>query len=198
MSARYDRERIHRLFLEEKGDVRAVLRHPDTPRQPRTVAKYAQEGDWYADLSSNTGDSPVIDFDMASPAQSASINEPVANSAAKSDMKQTSDVAEDNDVERLRRIRSVLYQFLVPGTWEGLDMLELRPKTYTEAVKCYMDVDSRIDEKKGKGTSSVLDRWEKIVLRCLPSPKVVEKEVEDESITDRDGMLFGNGTSIDQ
>ena len=84
---------------------------------------------------------------------------------------------EDDDVERLKRIRSVLYQFLVPEPSEELDVLELRPKTYTEAVKCYLEVDSRINEKRGKRSSPRLGRWEDIVLRCLSSPEVIKGEV---------------------
>lgn len=88
---------------------------------------------------------------------------------------------EDDDIERLKRIRSVLYQFLVPGTAEGLDMLELRPKTYTEAVKCYLEVDLRINEKKGEGSSPGLGRWEEIVLRCSSPSGVARREVENRS-----------------
>jgi hypothetical protein len=79
-------------------------------------------------------------------------------------------VDREEDVERLERIRAVLYQFLVPGTG-NLDALELRPKTYTEAVKSYLEVDSRIDEKKGKGQSSGLNEWKEMILRCLSLPE---------------------------
>jgi len=110
---------------------------------------------------------------------------------------------EDDDVGRLERIRSVLYQFLVPGTSEELDALELRPKTYTEAVKCYLEVDLRIDEKKGEQTSSGLGRWEEIVRRCLSSPEVMGKEVRDRSpsmlgLADGNETAFGDARPADE
>ena len=110
---------------------------------------------------------------------------------------------EDDDVGRLERIRSVLYQFLVPGASEELDVLELKPKTYTEAVKCYLEVDSRIDEKKGKRPDSGLGRWEEIVRRCSCSPEVVRKEVGNRSphtrgLTDRDEAAFSDARSADE
>ena len=104
------------------------------------------------------------------------------------------------DVERLERIRSVLYQFLVPGASEELDALELRPKTYTEAVKCYLEVDSRIDEKRGEGPDSGLGRWAEIVRRCSSSPEVMGREAGDRSprtlgLTDSDEAAFSDAKS---
>ena len=161
MTTRYDREKIHRLFLEEKGNIQAVSLHPDTPSS-RTIARYAQEGNWYAELSDRSDNRSIR-------SKSAKLTKPTKSFR---DFDDFDDSDDEDDIEKLERILSVLYQFLVPGTLEGLDMLELKPKTYTEAVKCYLEVDLRIDGKKGKHTDSGLDRWEDIVRRCLPSPSV--------------------------
>jgi hypothetical protein len=161
VATKYDREKIHRLFLNEKGNVQAVSLHPDTPSS-RTIARYAQEGNWHAELSDRSDN-------RSTPSKSAKLTKPTKSS---DDFCGFDDSEDKDDIERLERILSVLYQFLVPGTLEGLDMLELKPKTYAEAVKCYLEVDSRIDGKKGKHTDSGLDRWEDIVRRCLPSPSM--------------------------
>jgi len=155
MAIRYDRERMHKLFLEEKGDIRAVLSHPDTPKSPWTIAKYAQEGGWYKELS-EVHPSAKDDLD------SGWDKKPVVESKGS----QVVDEAED-DIKRLERVRSVIYQFLVPGLSGEPDMGELKPKTYTEAVKCYLEVDSRIDEKKGKPSNSPFRSWEEILRRCI-------------------------------
>ena len=167
MTAKYDKERIRELFLKEKGDIQAVSRYSDTPNSLSTIAKYAREGGWYNELLSMDAVRSV-------------------GGAGKGQAKNS----EDSDTERLERIRSVLYQFLVPGTAEGLDMLELRPKTYTEAVKCYLDVDSRIDGKRSKGSNSELGPWGEIVLRCMSSP-----EGKREEETGNQTMADGNEKS---
>jgi len=82
-----------------------------------------------------------------------------------------------DDIRRLERIKQVIYQFLTRGTAEGID--ELKPKTYNEAVKCYLEVDSRIDEKRGKPSASGLPPWEKMLRRYVSSS---ENEEDEEDI----------------
>ena len=48
---RYDRERIHKLFLQTKGDIHAVMRHHNMPKSQQTIKRYAKEGRWYDEFS---------------------------------------------------------------------------------------------------------------------------------------------------
>jgi hypothetical protein len=131
MPKKYNKERIHKLFLETKGDIRLVMGHKGTPRTRRTIDHYAKEEGWYDELSAHC--------------------------------------IQDDDIERLEKVRSVIYQFLIQEPSHSAENLELKPKTYTEAVKCYLDIDTRIDEKKGKSSNIESNSWEDIIKRCMSS-----------------------------
>ncbi len=85
--------------------------------------------------------------------------------------KETNVVIDDDsdDIEKLKQVKNVLYQFLIPNPSGKMEGLELKPKTYSEAVKCYLDIDSRINDKKSKSTNSGFNTWEEIMRRCMSS-----------------------------
>ena len=85
--------------------------------------------------------------------------------------KETNVVMDDDsdDIEKLKQVKNVLYQFLIPNPSGKMEGLELKPKTYGEAVKCYLDIDSRINDKKNKSSTSEFNAWEEIMRRCMSS-----------------------------
>jgi hypothetical protein len=76
---------------------------------------------------------------------------------------------DSDDIEKLKKVKNVIYQFLIPNPPGKLEGLELKPKTYGEAVKCYLDIDSRINDKKNKSSNSGFNVWEDIMRRCMSS-----------------------------
>ena len=76
---------------------------------------------------------------------------------------------DSDDIEKLKKVKNVIYQFLIPNPPDKMEGLELKPKTYGEAVKCYLDIDSRINDKKSKSTNSGFNAWEEIMRRCMSS-----------------------------
>jgi hypothetical protein len=144
MSTIYDKERIHRLFLQKKGNIQAVMRHKNMPKSPRTIKQYAKEGRWYEELYG--------------------VNQ---NEVSKENKDKTVIISTDSDdIKKLEQVKGVIYSFLVPNLSDKMDSLELKPKTYAEAVKCYLEVDSRIDEKSGKPLNPKTNTWEEIMRRC--------------------------------
>lgn len=135
--SKYNKERIHKLFLECCGDISSIMRHKATPRSRKTIRKYAKEGGWYNELPSTTKRN-----------------------------RETIDSKSD-DIEKLENVKSVVYKFLIPETSDELKEFGLRPKTYAEAVKCYLEIDSRIDEKMNKSSSSVCRSWEDIIKHVI-------------------------------
>ena len=148
MPKRYDKDRIYRLFLEFKGNISTVMSHDDTPKSRKTIRKYAKDGGWYKELSSSN-----VNTDNK------------ITKGYKFDKKVLN--ADSDDIEKLEKVRSTLYKFLVSESLENQVNLELKPKTYTEAVKCYLDIDSRIEEKKNKTSGSESKSWEEIIKRCI-------------------------------
>ncbi len=132
MPISYDRERIHRLFLEYKGNVDSIMLHSNMPKSQKTIKRYAKEGGWYDELDGYAGGLGEID-----------------------------------DIAKLKKIRSNIYKFLISGSLGDQDNTELKPKTYTEAVKCYLEVDSRIDEKREDVSSPKSNSWEEIIKKCI-------------------------------
>ena len=144
MSAIYDKERIHRIFLQKKGNIQAMMRHKNMPKSPRTIKQYAKEGRWYEELYR--------------------VNQ---NEVSKENKNETVIINTDSDdIKKLEQVKGVIYNFLVTNSSDKMDGLELKPKTYTEAVKCYLDIDSRIDEKRGKPSNAKTNTWEEIIRRC--------------------------------
>ncbi len=143
MITRYDRERIHRLFLRENGNIRAVMGHRGMPKSPNTIKRYAKEGKWYEELLN----SPRV--------QRVKGN--------KFGIKTEGDNKVTVDIVKLEQIKEIIYEFLMPNPSERVKTLILRPKTFAEAVKCYLEVDSRIDEKKEKVSNSSINKWEEII-----------------------------------
>jgi len=169
MSTIYNKERIHKLFLQMSGDIQAMIRHDNMPKLPRTIKQYAKEGRWYEELSDNTNQNVVTvcedGFSDDAGSKSRALIEKKSEEA-------TIDIDSD-DIKKLEQVKGVIYKFLVPSSSDKsdkMDGLELKPKTYAEAVKCYLDVDSRIDEKKDKSSNSGVNLWEEIIRRCM-SPK---------------------------
>jgi len=77
------------------------------------------------------------------------------------------DVAKPGNHESMRdlkKIRSNIFNYLISHYQDCLADGELK-KTYIEAVKCYLEIDTRIDEKNTRKSGSVLTRWEEIVQR---------------------------------
>ena len=130
----YDKERIHKLFLEYKGNFDSIMLKDNMPKSQKTIRKYAKEGGWYGELN---------DYDGG--------------------------LSESDDIVKLEKIRSNIYKFLVASSLENQDSTELKPKTYTEAVKCYLEVDSRIGERKEKISSPKSSTWEEIIRNCITS-----------------------------
>ena len=147
MWARFDKERIHKLFLEERGNIRAVVNHKSTPKSPNTIRRYAKDGRWHEELPETNHCQKV--------------------SAKKRGNKNRVDIVDDGlkDIDGLEQIKEAIYKFLVLSSPEKNDNTELKPKTYAEAVKCYLDIDSRIEEKKGKSSDSTSSPWEEIIRR---------------------------------
>jgi hypothetical protein len=166
MSTRYDKERIHKLFLKMRGDIQAVIRHDSMPKSPRTIKQYAKEGRWYEELSDNTNQNVVTVCEDGFSDDAGSKSRALIE---EKDKDATIDTDSD-DIKKLEQVKGVIYKFLVPSSSDKMDGLELKPKTYAEAVKCYLDVDSRIDEKKDKSSNSGVNLWEEIIRRCM-SPK---------------------------
>lgn len=133
----YDKKKIHNLFLRYGGDIGAIMKHNNMPVSRKTIRSYAKKGGWYDELSRNN------------------------EKKAKSDV----DNIAFYDIENLEKIRSDLYKYLT-STKRQADT-DLKPKTYSEAIKCYLDIDSRIDEKKSKIIDSESRTWEKIIKRCI-------------------------------
>ena len=130
MPVLYDKEKIHKLFLECNGDFESIMIHKGMPKSRRTIKKYAIEGGWYKELSNNY------------------------------------EVSELDSIIRLEKIRTKIYDFLIEPFIDENEK-ELRPKTYNEAVKCYLEVDSRIDEKRDKISGSGIKSWEDILRDCV-------------------------------
>jgi hypothetical protein len=147
MWARFDKEGIHKLFLEERGNIRAVMNHKGTPKSPNTIRRYAKDGRWHEKLPENNQCKQV--------------------GAKKLGDKNRVDIVDDGlkDIDGLEQIKEAIYKFLVLSSPEKNDNTELKPKTYAEAVKCYLDIDSRIEEKKGKSSDSTSSPWEEIMRR---------------------------------
>jgi hypothetical protein len=147
MWAKFDKERIYKLFLEERGNIQAVMNHKDTPKSPKTIRRYAKDGRWHEKLPENNHCKKV--------------------GAKKLGDKNRVDIVDDGlkDIDGLEQIKEAIYKFLVLSSPEKNDNTELKPKTYAEAVKCYLDIDSRIEEKKGKSSDSTSSPWEEIMRR---------------------------------
>ena len=143
MTTRYDRERIHRLFLKERGNIRAVMGYKGTPKSPNTIRRYAKEGRWHEELLGNLKSEK--------------------GSGNKCKRKNENSNKGMVDISKLEQIKEIIYEFLVPNTSERIKTLILRPKTYSEAIKCYLEVDSRIDEKREKLSNSNFGKWEEII-----------------------------------
>lgn len=137
--SKYNKERIHKLFLECCGDISSVMQHKATPRSRKTIRKYAKDGGWDDEL--------VL-----------ALNEGGKNQSLNS---------ESNGIEKLEKIKSVIYQFLVSEISDEVKELGFKPKTYAEAVKCYLEIDSRIDEKKTESSNSVCESWENIIKHLI-------------------------------
>jgi hypothetical protein len=164
---RYDRERIHKLFLQTKGDIHAVMRHHNMPKSQQTIKRYAKEGRWYDEFSKE------IKFDQSTVTVCEDEYPKDLGNGTETlkEEKETNVFIDDDsdDIEKLKQVKNVIYQFLIPNPSVKMEGLELKPKTYGEAVKCYLDIDSRINEKKSKSTSSGLSAWEEIIRRCMSS-----------------------------
>jgi len=167
MAIRYDKERIHKLFLNTKGDIKAVMQNDNVPRSQRTIKQYAKEGKWYEELSES-----FISDQNAITVCGDEYSEYTENRAETLKEEKELDVPMDadlDDIEKLEHIKNVIYQFLIPNPSDKKDGLELKLKTYGEAVKCYLDIDSRINEKKSKSSNIEVNTWEEII-RCCMSP----------------------------
>lgn len=161
MFKKYNRERIHKLFIKENGNIQAIMRYRNTPSSARTIIRYAKEGNWYKELSE----------DNKSNKQSS-----------ESDFIAAKDIIEDSmlnneryEIKNLEQIRAIIYNFLVPNDNSLFDAMRLKPKTYTEAVKCYLEVDSRIDEKRKGNPNSGIVKWEEIMRLCTIKSEEDEK-----------------------
>lgn len=158
MTKRYNKERIHKLFLKENGDIKAVMRHRNTPSSSKTILRYAKEGDWYKELSETNkkrNDGQSFEGSL------------ITNDCMPENKK--------NEIKNLEQIRAIIYNFLVPCDNSLFDAMKLKPKTYTEAVKCYLEVDSRLDEKRRGNPSSGINKWEEILRRCAMDSEDDEK-----------------------
>jgi hypothetical protein len=158
MWARFDKEGIHKLFLEERGNIRAVMNHKGTPKSPNTIRRYAKDGRWHEELPENNRCKKVSVKKLGT-----KNNKPKKLSEEKNRV----DVVDDGlkDIDGLEQIKEAIYKFLVLSSSEKNDNTELKPKTYAEAVKCYLDIDSRIEEKKGKSSDITSSPWEEIMRR---------------------------------
>ena len=158
MWSRFDKEKIHKLFLEERGNIRAVMNHRNTPKSPNTIERYAKDGRWHEELTKDNHYKKVRETKQGS-----------KNDKPRelSDKKIGTGIVDDGlkEINRLERVKKVIYKFLVLSSPEKNDNTKLQPKTYAEAVKCYLDIDSRIEEKKGKSSGSGSSRWEEIMRR---------------------------------
>lgn len=143
MTTLYNKERIHKLFLREKGNIRAVMGHKGTPKSINTIKRYAKEGRWYEEL--------------------AGISKDQSDDKAKIESQKGNSEKINIDIEKLEQIKGIIYEFLMPSPSERVKTLVSKPKTYAEAVKCYLEVDSRIDEKKEKLSNSNIGKWEEII-----------------------------------
>ncbi len=150
MYKRYNVERIRKLFIQENGDIKAVMRYRNTPSSAKTILRYAKEGNWYKELS-GTKDKKASDNDV---------------NTDKNSSKDSMLNDEKCEIKNLEQLRAIIYNFLVPNDNSLFDVMKLKPKTYTEAVKCYLEVDSRIDEKRRGNPSSGINKWEEIIRRC--------------------------------
>jgi hypothetical protein len=174
---RYDRERIHRLYLLTKGDIHAVMRHRNMPKSQQTIKRYAKEGRWYEELSKeikldqNDTTIPTLPSNEKMDCEDEYPEDlKIGTEALKEDKEKNAVIDDDSDdIEKLRQVKNVLYQFLIPNPSGKMEGLELKPKTYAEAVKCYLDIDSRISDKKSKTTNSGFSAWEEIMRRCMSS-----------------------------
>jgi hypothetical protein len=173
---RYDREKIHRIYLLTKGDIHAVMRHRNMPKSQQTIKRYAKEGRWYEELSKKIepNQSNLTILVPPSNVRTDCENEYPKDLENRAEIlkeeKETNVIIDDDsdDIEKLKQVKNVLYQFLIPNP-SGMKELELKPKTYGEAVKCYLDIDSRINDKKSKSTNSGFNAWEEIMRRCMSS-----------------------------
>ncbi|MGB9597263.1 MAG: hypothetical protein ACPL7B_13360 [Candidatus Poribacteria bacterium] len=143
MTGRYNRERVHRLFLREQGNIRAVMGYKGAPKSINTIKRYAKEGKWYEEL--------------------AKISEVQGDGRGKFGSQSRNRDKVNIDVRKLEQIKAIIYEFLMPSPSERVKTLVLKPKTYAEAVKCYLEVDSRIDEKLEKLSNKSIGRWEEII-----------------------------------
>lgn len=150
MYKRYNVERIHKLFIQENGDIKAVMRYRNTPTSAKTILRYAEKGNWYKELS-GIKDKRSSDNDINT--DKSNIKDSVLND-------------EKCEIKNLEQLRAIIYNFLVPSDNQLFDVMKLKPKTYTEAVKCYLEVDSRIDEKRRGNPNSGISKWEEIIRRC--------------------------------
>ncbi|HGJ66949.1 TPA: hypothetical protein ENS27_16440 [bacterium] len=139
----YDKKKIHRLFLRYQGNIGEIMKHNNMPVSRKTIRRYAENNGWYDELPNN--------------------NEDIGNT----DIDRSLDKIDTYDIENLEKIRSDLYKYIT--STENQTGIELKPKTYTEAIKCYLDIDSRIDERKSKINNSESGSWEKIIKRCIIS-----------------------------
>lgn len=169
---------VNRLYLLTKGDIHAVMRHRNMPKSQQTIKRYAKEGRWYDDRSKE------IKFDQSN----VTILVPPSNERTDCEDEYPEDLGngtetlkeetetnvviddDSDDIEKLKQVKNVLYQFLIPNPSSKMEGLELKPKTYGEAVKCYLDIDSRINDKKSKSSNTEVNAWEEIMRRCM-SPK---------------------------
>ncbi|MDQ1328761.1 MAG: hypothetical protein QG641_2047 [Candidatus Poribacteria bacterium] len=135
------------------------------PKSQQTIKCYAKEGRWYEKLSEE------IKFDQG--ICKDEYLKDLENGTETLNEEKEANVAIDDDsddIEKLKKVKNVIYQFLIPNPSGKMEGLELKPKTYSEAVKCYLDIDSRINDKKSKSSNSGFNAWEEIMRRCMSSP----------------------------
>jgi len=137
------------------------------PKSQQTIKRYAKEGRWYEELSEE------IKFDQSTVTicKDEYLKDLENGTETLNEEKEANVVIDDDsdDIEKLKKVKSVIYQFLIPNPSGKMEGLELKPKTYGEAVKCYLDIDSRINDKKSKSSNSGLNAWEEIMRRCMSS-----------------------------
>ena len=146
--------------------IHAVMRHRNMPKSQQTIKCYAKEGGCYEKLSEE------IRFDQSTViiGKDDYLKDFENGTETLKEEKETNVVIDDDsdDIEKLKQVKNVLYQFLIPPNPSGkMEGLELKPKTYGEAVKCYLDIDSRINDKKSKSTNTEVNAWEEIMRRCM-------------------------------
>jgi len=87
---------------------------------------------------------------------------------------------DDERTEMLKNIRLIAYRFITQ-TDNSDPILEghiLKPKTYAEAVKAFLDADERLNDEKC-ATETKMNNWQAVLERCCVPYK--EESDEEES-----------------